>query len=141
MVKLFQILQGDVEYLGLLLIKSGNQKSYSNGHKRSIFTSVYHEIPNFCIPRMVSQLWNWLQIISNDQIILYRKNSVIFQSNAPCTCTLWKFWGLSITPKTPSGGHASLGTTQQSQRVTLKMEFFVYVKRRRHRQKLAGVKL
>ena len=48
-------------------------------------------------------------------------NSVIFQSNAPCTCTLCTFWGQGIiTPKTPSGGHASLATTQQSQRVTLK---------------------
>ena len=119
MVKLFQMLQGDAEYFGLLLIKSGDPQSYSNGHKRSIFTSVYHEIPNFCVPRMVSQLWNWLQIISNGQIMLCRKKCVIFQSNAPCTCTLCTFWGLGITPKTPSGGHASLGTTQQSQRVTL----------------------
>ena len=29
------------------------------------------------------------------------------------------FGELGITPKTPSGGHASLGTTQQSQRVAL----------------------
>ena len=60
MVKLFQMLQGDAEYFGLLLTKSGDLQRYSNGHKRSIFTSVYHEIPNFCVPRMVSQLWNWL---------------------------------------------------------------------------------
>ena len=29
-------------------------------------------------------------------------------------CTGYK-WGSDITPKTPSGGHASLGITQQSQ--------------------------
>ena len=90
----------------------------SNGHKRSIFTSVYHEIPNFSGPRMVSQLWNCMQIISNGQIMLCRKNSVIVQSNAPCT-----FWGSGITPMTPSGGHASLGTTQQSQRLTLNWSY------------------
>ena len=56
MVKLFQMLQGDAEYFGLLLTESGDPQSYSNGHKRSIFTLVYHEIPNFCVPRMVSQL-------------------------------------------------------------------------------------
>ena len=54
MVKLIQMLQGDAEYFGLLLIKSGDPQSYWNGHKRSIFTSVYHEIPNLCVPRMVS---------------------------------------------------------------------------------------
>ena len=53
------------------------------------------------------------------QIMLCGKNSVIFQSNAPYTCTLCTFWGSGITPKTPGGGHASLGTTQQSQRVAL----------------------
>ena len=52
--------------------------------------------------------------------MLCRKNSFIFQSNAPCTCTLCTFWGLDITPKTPSGGHTSLGMTQQSQRVSLR---------------------
>ena len=52
--------------------------------------------------------------------MLCRKKCVIFQSNAPCTCTLYTFWGLGITPKTPSGGHASLATTQQFQRVTLR---------------------
>ena len=46
---------------------------------------------------------NWLQIISNGQIMLCRKNSVIFQSNALCTCTLRTCWGLGTTPKTPSG--------------------------------------
>ena len=51
MVKLFQMLQGDAEYLGLLLIKSSDPQSYSNGPKRSNFTSVYHEIPNFCVPK------------------------------------------------------------------------------------------
>ena len=56
MVKLFQILQGEAEYFGLLLTKSGDPQSYSNGHKKSIFTFVYHEIPNFYVPRMVSQL-------------------------------------------------------------------------------------
>ena len=48
-----------------------------------------------------------------------QKHSVIFQSNVPCTCTLCTFWGLGITPKPPSGSHASFGTTQQSQRLTL----------------------
>ena len=109
------------EYLGLLLIKCGDPQSYSKGHKRSIFTSVSHEIPNFCVPRMVSHFWIWLQIISNGQIMLCRKNSFIFQSNTPCTCTLCTFWGLGITPKTPYGGHTSLGMTQQSQRITLSM--------------------
>ena len=64
MVKLFQILERDAEYFGLLFIKSIGPQSYSNSHKRSIFTSVYYEILNFCVPTMVSQLWNWLQIIS-----------------------------------------------------------------------------
>ena len=32
-------------------------------------------------------------------------------------CALCTFWGSGITPKTPSGGHASLGTTHQSQGV------------------------
>ena len=43
--------------------------------------------------------------------MLGRKNSVIFQSNAPCACRLCTFWGLGITPKTPIGGHVSLGMT------------------------------
>ena len=30
------MLQGDVEYFGLLLIKSSDPQSYSNGHKRGI---------------------------------------------------------------------------------------------------------
>ena len=115
------MLQGNAEYFSFLLTKSGDPQSYSNGHKRSIFTLVYCKIPNFCVARMVSQLWNLLQIISYGQIMLCKKNSVIFQSNAPCTCTLCTFWGQGITPKTPSGGHASLATTQQSQRITLKM--------------------
>ena len=51
--------------------------------------------------------------------MLCRKNSINFQSNAPCTCTLCTFWASGIALKTPSGGHASLGTTQQSQEVTL----------------------
>ena len=118
------MLQVDAEYLGFLLIKCGDSQSYSNDHKRSIFTSVHYEIPNFCVPRMVLQLWNWLQIISNGQIMLCRKKCVIFQSNAPCTCTLCTFWGVGITPKTPSGGHASLSTTQQSQRITLSITLF-----------------
>ena len=29
------------------------------------------------------------------------------------------FWGVGITPKTPSGCHVSVGATQQPQRVTL----------------------
>ena len=113
------MLQGDAEYFGLLLTKSGDPQSYSNGHKRSILLQCTMKSPNFCVPRTVSQLWNWLQIISNGQIMLCEKISVIFQSNAPCTCTLCTFWGLGITPETPSGGHASLATTQKSQRVTL----------------------
>ena len=51
--------------------------------------------------------------------LCYVKKCCHFQSNAECTCTLCTFWELGITSKTPSGGHASLGTTQQSQRVTL----------------------
>ena len=102
------MVQADAEYFGLLLIKS-NPQSYSNGHKRSIFTSMYCEIPNFCVTRMVSQFWNWLQIICLGQIMLCRKKSVSFQSIAPCAwCT---FWGLGITPKTPSGVHVLLGMT------------------------------
>ena len=54
--------------------------------------------------------------------MLCRKNSAIFPSNAPITlvnlCTGYK-WGSGITPKTPSGGQASLGPTQQAQRLTL----------------------
>ena len=59
------MLQGDAEYFGLLLIKSTYPQIYSKGYRRNIFTSVYYEIPTFCIPTMVSQLWNWLQIISD----------------------------------------------------------------------------
>ena len=44
---------------------------------------------------------------------------VTFQGNAPCTCAFCTFWGIGITPKTPSGRHASFGTTQQSLRVAL----------------------
>ena len=47
-------------------------------------------------------------------MMLCENNSVIFQSNALCTYTLYTFWGSAFTPKTPSGGHASLATTQQS---------------------------
>ena len=50
------------------------------------------------------------------------KNSAIFLSIALITlanmCTVYK-WESGITPKTPSGGHASVGTTQQSQRLAL----------------------
>ena len=53
---------------------------------------------------------------SDGQIMLGRKKSTIFVSNAPIRlvnmCTEYK-WGSSITPKTPSGGHASLDATQQ----------------------------
>ena len=48
--------------------------------------------------------------------MLCRNKFVNFQSNAPCTCI---FWGSGSTPQAPSGGHASLGTTQQSRGVTL----------------------
>ena len=44
-----------------------------------------------------------------------QKKSVIFQSNEPCTCTFCTFWGVGITPKPPSGHHASVGMTQQSE--------------------------
>ena len=54
MVKLFLNVPVDAEYFGLLLIKSSDPQSYLNGHKRSILTSVYYEIPNFCVPTMVS---------------------------------------------------------------------------------------
>ena len=43
MVKLLQMLQGNAEYFGLLLIKSSDPY----GHKRIIFASVYKEMPNF----------------------------------------------------------------------------------------------
>ena len=115
MVKFSQGLPGDVEYFSQLFIKSSDPQSYSNGHKRSIFMSVYYEIPNFCVPTMVPQLWNWLQIISDGY---GEKNSTIFLSNAPIIlvnmCIGYK-WGSGITPKTGTGGHASLGKTQQSQ--------------------------
>ena len=123
MVNLVQILPGDAE-------PSPHEKTVihkvtqmvTNGHKRCIFTSVYYEIPNFCVPRMVSHPWIWLQIVSDGQIMLCRKNSAIFLSSAPITlvnmCTGYK-WGSGITPKNPSGGHASLGMTQQSQSLTL----------------------
>ena len=48
-----------------------------------------------------------------------QKKSVIFQCNEPCTCTLCIFWGVGITPKTPSGRQASVGTTQQSERILI----------------------
>ena len=34
-------------------------------------------------------------------------------------------WGWGITPKNPSGGHTSLGTTQQSYRLTLNRESLI----------------
>ena len=52
--------------------------------------------------------------------MLCRKNSVIFQSNAPCTCAFCTFWGVDITPKPPSGRHASVGMTQQLERLALR---------------------
>ena len=67
------MLWGDAEYISLLLVKDRDLQNYSNGHKKSIFTSVYYEIPNFYVSRMVGQLWDWLQIISNGQIMLCRK--------------------------------------------------------------------
>ena len=51
--------------------------------------------------------------------MMLENNYVIFQINTPCTFTLCTFWGLGITPKSPSGGHTSLDMMQQSQRVTL----------------------
>ena len=42
--KIFQILPGDTEYLGVL-IKSSKSLNYLNGHKGSIFTPMYYEIP------------------------------------------------------------------------------------------------
>ena len=54
--------------------------------------------------------------------MLGRKNTTIFLSNAPITlvnmCTGYK-WGSGIMPKTSGGGHASLGTMQQSKRLAL----------------------
>ena len=99
--------------------KSSDPQNYSNGHKRSIFTSVYYEIPNFCVTTMVPQLWNQLQKISDGQIMLCRK--IFCHFSKQCTKNTWKhvFWGSGITPKTLSGGHVSIGTTQQSQRLTL----------------------
>ena len=78
MVKLFQMLQVDAEYFDFLFIKSSDPQSYPNGHKSSIFTSVYYEISNFCVPRMVSQFWNWQQIIPNGQIMRCRKENLSF---------------------------------------------------------------
>ena len=114
----------------MLLTKSNDPQSYSNDHKRSICTSVCYEIPNLCVPIMVSQLWNWLQIICR------KKNSIIFLSDALITlahmCTVYKWglgitsgiryykWGLGITPKTPSSRHTSLGTMQQCYRMLKK---------------------
>ena len=57
---------GNVEYFDLLLVKSNKPQSYSNGYKRSILTLMYYEIYNFSVPTMVSQLWNCLQVISDD---------------------------------------------------------------------------
>ena len=37
--------------------KSSDPQSCSNYHKKGIFTSV-QEIPNFCVPIIISQLWN-----------------------------------------------------------------------------------
>ena len=52
--------------------------------------------------------------------MLCRKTSIIFQSNEPCTYAFCTFWGFGITPKHPSGRHASVGTTQQSERLALR---------------------
>ena len=54
---------------------------------------MYHEIPNFCIPRMVSQLWNWLQIISSGQIMLCRKKSYFSKQ---CTMYMYTVYTLGI---------------------------------------------
>ena len=42
-----------------------------------------------------------------------------FQSNEPCTYAFCTFWGVGIEPKPPNGRHASVGTTQQSERLAL----------------------
>ena len=55
--------------------------------------------------------------------MLYRTNSVIFQINEPCTCAFCTFWGVGSTPKSPSGRHASVGMTQQSERLALTSYF------------------
>ena len=44
-----------------------------------------------------------------------QKNSVLFQSNEPCTYAFCTFWAVGITPKPPSGHHTSVGTMQQSE--------------------------
>ena len=51
--------------------------------------------------------------------MLCRKHSIIFQSNEPRTCAFCTFWGVGIKPKPPSGHHASVGTTQQSERLAM----------------------
>ena len=52
-----------------------------------------------------------------------QKKSVIFQSNGPYTCAFCTFWGVGITPKSPSGHHASVGMTQQLERLALGKDF------------------
>ena len=69
-----------------------------------------------------------LKLVANNfkgQIKLCRKKSVIFQSNAPCTCAFCTFWGVDITPKPPSGHHASVGMTQQLERLALIFTLFL----------------
>ena len=53
--------------------------------------------------------------------------TIIFLTNVAMTLVYMYIvynWGSGITPKTPSGGHASLDTTQQSYRLTLNQDTF-----------------
>ena len=74
MVKLFQMLQGDAEYFGLLLIKKTVIHKVTQIVRKGVFllqcttkssTSVYQE--------SFHSYENWLQIIYNGQIMLSRK--------------------------------------------------------------------
>ena len=49
-----------------------------------------------------------------------QKNFCHFQSNELCTYAFCTFWGVGITSKPPSGHHASVGRTQQSERLALR---------------------
>ena len=82
---------------------------------------MYYEIPYFCTQTMASQLRNGLQTISCGQIMLCLKNL----SNAPKTLVHMYTEFKWPHTKTPSGTHASLGTTQQSHRITLRVTHFL----------------
>ena len=80
MVKLFQMLQGDAEYFGLLLTKVVIHKVTQMVIKAVFLLQCTMKSPISVYQQWFSQLWNWLQIISNGQIMLCKKILSFFKA-------------------------------------------------------------